>query len=407
MTVTETPQSSVTAETAAKLVDWIRAIGPAAIAYSGGVDSAVVAKAAALALGDAAQADQIAGRAVALALRDATAMTALLAPLYDTWQVRHGMAKANELTGAVLARFPLPERFADPHTEFEARLRHAYVLEGAGDFEGSAAERVRANQALMTTVMSIPYQRSAFARLDAFDSTIADPITRMTNDAAWTQLVTQDAARARADYLQAYRGSYDTIVAQLQRSFVADARDRLNTERKVDRTLAAYAVLRDALPAYRDEIEERMFGLTQLASYGALTLATIAAGLDEVQTDARTRADLARFFSLSTQNTVWLRGVWDATLASDGHTLPTPKQLWQAVQMMTVQYNETQRALPDYIAFVRAKAPALGAMITPRPLSVAAARQTLRAGEVLVATFLTRRAAYVVGMRHDRVSSVA
>lgn len=54
MTVMETQQSLVIAETAARLVDWIRAIGPVAVAYSGGVDSAVVAKAAVLALRDAA-----------------------------------------------------------------------------------------------------------------------------------------------------------------------------------------------------------------------------------------------------------------------------------------------------------------------------------------------------------------
>ncbi len=354
--------------------------------------------------GDGAKADQVGAKALALAMtgRDTEAVLRLLPVLYDTWQLRHGMAKANELTGAVLARFPVPARFADRHDEFEVRLRHAYVLEGAGEFEVSGAERVRANQALMTTVLSIPYQRNAFARLDAFDATIADPITGMTNDAAWTKLVMADAARAKGDYLNAYRGSYDTIVAQLQRSFVADARDRMNTERKVDRTLAALAVLRDAIPAYRSEIDDRMFGLAQMLSYGRITLATIAAGLDDVQVDAKTKADLERFFTLSTQNSVWLRGLWERQIASDGFTFPAPKQLWSAIQFLSVQYNETQKSLPDYIAFVRTKAPDLGALITPRPMNLAAARNSLRPGEVLVATLLTPRYTYVFGLNRER-----
>lgn len=364
---------------------------------------AAVARAC-VALGDGPKADGYSGKALSLVIRsnDPTKIAPLLPALYDTWALRHGVAKANELTQAVIAKFPIPAHFDDPQTEFEVRLRWAYVLDHATQFDESAQQRIAANKALMTTVISIPYLRAAFDRLDAFDSTVADPLTKMTSDASWAALIKADPARAKADYLNAYRTSYDKIVAQAQHSFVADARDALNAERKIDRTLDAYATLGPALPSYRAEIDDRSFGLAQLASYNRVTLATVAAGIDSLNADAATKANVERFFTLSTQNSVWLRGIWNHLLGTDGNSFPTPQQLWQAVGVLSVQYNETQKSFDDYVAFVRQKAPDLGALITPQPIALAQARAALAPGQVLVATLVARRFTYVFALTADR-----
>ena len=359
---------------------------------------------ACVALGDAPKADGYGGKALALVIRDNDPATIapLLSVLYDTWALRHGTAKANELTQAVIAKFPIPARFDDPQTEFEVRLRWAYVLNHATEFDASAQQRIAANKALMSTIISIPYLRAAFDRLDAFDSTITDPVTQMTSDAAWAALIKADPARAKNDYLNAYRGAYDKIVGQMQHSFVADARDRMNAARKIDSNLDSYTLLGPALPAYRAEIDERSFGLAQLASYSRVTLATVAAGLDSLNADAATKANVERFFTLSTQNSVWLRGIWNGLLGSDGNTLPTPQQMWQAIGVLSVQYNETQHSLDDYVAFVRQKAPDLGALITPQPITIAQARASLGPGQVLVATLVAHRYTYVFALTSDR-----
>jgi CHAT domain-containing protein len=364
---------------------------------------AAVARAC-VALGDGPKADAYGGKALALVIRDNDPATIapLLPVLYDTWALRHGAAKANELTQAVIAKFPIPARFEDPQTEFEVRLRWAYVLDGATEFDASAQQRIAANKALMTTVISIPFARAAFERLDAFDSTVTDPVTKMTGDAAWGALIKADPARAKNDYLNAYRASYDKIVGQAQHSFVADARDRLNAQRKIDRTLDAYAVLAPALPAYRAEIDERSFGLAQLASYNRVTLATVAAGIESLNTDPATKANVERFFTLSMQNSVWLRGIWNHLLGGDGNSFPTPQQLWQAIGVLSVQYNETQKSFDEYVAFVRQKAPDLGALITPQPITLAQARATLGPGQVLVATLAASRFTYVFALTSDR-----
>jgi len=357
-------------------------------------------------LGDGQKADGYAAKALALVIGDggAAAITPLIPALYDIWTLRYGTAKANELTQALTNKFPLPVKFGDPQTEFEVRLRMAYVFEGTANFDESAQQRTAANKALLTTVLSLPYQRAAFDRLDAFSSTVTDPVTKMTDDAAWATLVKSDTARAKNDYLTAYRGAYDTILGQAQHSFVADARDQLDAQLKIDRTLDVYAVLREALPAYRTEIDDRSFGLAQLASYGRVTLATVAGGLDAFTGDAATKANVERFFTLSTQNSVWLRGVWNHLLGTDGNSFPAPQQLWQAIQVLSVQYNETQKSFDQYVAFVRQKAPDLGALITPRPIPLAQARAALAPGQVLVATLVARNFTYVFALTSDRVA---
>jgi CHAT domain-containing protein len=357
-------------------------------------------------LGEGQKADAHAAKALALVIGEGNPATivALVPALYDIWTLRYGTAKANELTQAITTKFPLPERFADPQTEFEVRLRMAYVFEGAARFDESAQQRAAANKALLTTTVSIPYQRAAFDRLDAFSSTVTDPVTNMSADAAWATLVRSDGARAKNDYLTAYRGAYDTIVGQAQHSFVADARDKLDAQRKIDRMLDIYAVLRDALPAYRNEIDDRSFAFAQLASYGRVTLATVAGGLDGFSGDAATKANVERFFTLSTQNSVWLRGVWNRLLGTDGNSFPTPQQLWQAIQVLSIQYNETQQSFDQYVAFVRQKAPDLGALITPRPLPLLQARAALAPGQVLVATLVARKFTYVFALTNDRAA---
>ena len=359
---------------------------------------------ACVALGDGPKADGYGGKALAavIADKDPATIAPLLPALYDTWTLRYGRAKANELTQAVIAKFPIPEHFTDPLTAFEVRLRWAYVLEGASRFDESAQQRIAANKVLMTTVVSIPFLRSAFERLDSFDNTVVDPTTQMTSDAAWAALVKTDPARAKNDYLGAYRPSYDKIVAQAQRSFVADARDGLNTQRKIDRTLDAYAVLGAALPTYRAEIDDRSFGLAQLASYSRVTLATVAGGLDSMSADAATKANVERFFTLSTQNSVWLRGVWNHLLGTDGNSFPPPEQLWKAIEVLSIQYNETQKSFDAYVAYVRQNAPDLGALITPQPMSLTQARALLAPGQVLVATLVARNFTYVFALNSQR-----
>jgi len=285
-------------------------------------------------------------------------------------------------------------RGQDPYLVFESLLQRSRTAEAAQKYDEMA--RLQKDAVAMLTDQrnldrfSVPFYRHALEEL------------ARTRDADLGTLARRDPAFA-ASTLRTYLGTYDPLLRQAQAQFVADAREQLFFQYKIDNSLHALSALAPALPRSTDTINDTAFRFAQLRSFGRLTLATLSAELGRTPIDPQARFSVERYFSLATQTAVWLRNIL-ATLRVVGEgTLPRNDALWQAFFALDVFYNETAKEFERYAAFVRQKAPAVAELATPRPLPVSEFQRRLRSGEVIVATLVTPLDLYVWGISHDKV----
>lgn len=288
-------------------------------------------------------------------------------------------------------------RGQDPYANFESLLQGSRAAEGAQNYE-EMTRLQRESVALLTDQrgldrFSVPFYRHALEEL------------AQGRDADLGTVASGDPAFA-ANTLRTYLGTYDTLLRQAQAQFVADAREQLFFQYKIDNSLHALASLAPALPRSSETINDTTFRFAQLRSYGRLTLATLSAELARTAIDPQARFSVERYFSLATQTAVWLRNVLAALRVGDDGQLPRNDVLWQAFFSLDVFYNETAKEFGRYAAFVRQKAPAVAELATPRPLPVADFQRRLRSGEVIVATLVTPLDLYVWGISHDKVMFV-
>ncbi|MFO1207342.1 MAG: CHAT domain-containing protein [Burkholderiales bacterium] len=285
----------------------------------------------------------------------------------------------------------------DPYATFESLLQRSRSAEAAQKYEEMA--RLQREAVAMLTDQrgldrfSVPFYRHALEEL------------AQTRDADLGTLASRDPAFA-ANTLRTYLGTYDSLLRQAQAQFVADAREQLFFQYKIDNSLHALASLAPAMPRSSDTINDTTFRFAQLRSYGRLTLATLSAELARTPIDPQAHSGVERYFSLATQTAVWLRSVLATLQVGGDGKLPRGETLWQAFFTLDVFYNETAKELARYAAFVRQKAPAVAELATPRPLPISEFQRRLRSGEVIVATLVTPLDLYVWGISHDKVTFV-
>jgi len=324
--------------------------------------------------------------------------------LYDGLEKLSGRSEAASLTKAFLELYPLPSTFIDTENEFAVRLRLAFRATGEGHHDEATRQSIAARAAALDEKPvrhSIPFLRQALVEFDRQDDDIPDPVSGKTGTQSFDIVVAKSPAIAKRWYTGTYRGLYDEVLAQAQNMFVSDAREQIVAADKIDGLLANYARLYQALPEFRGEIQDRSFRLTQLRSYGRLTLATVSAALQTAAIDPKQRFDVERFFTMSTQNSVWLRNIWNRHLAVAPGSLPKNEDIWHAFFAMDVFFNETTQAFGQYVAFVRREAPALDLLITPRPMALREFQQLLRPGEALIATLVAKDGLYVWGLTRN------
>lgn len=294
------------------------------------------------------------------------------------------------LRGAAASR----ARMDDAHATFESLLQQSRAAEAAQNYDDMArlqqeAVRLLTNQRGLER-LSVPFYRHALEQLAT------------TRDADLGTLSRQDPTFA-ANTLRTYLGTYDSLLRQAQAQFVADAREQLFFQYKIDNSLHALSELAPALPRSNDVINDTTFRFAQLRSFGRLTLATVSSELARAPIDPQTRFSVERYFSLATETAVWLRNVLATLQVGGDGTLPRGDALWQAFFTLDVFYNEIAKELERYTAFVRQKAPGVTALATPRPLPVSEFQRRLRGGEVIVATLVTPLDLYVWGITQDKV----
>jgi CHAT domain-containing protein len=195
--------------------------------------------------------------------------------------------------------------------------------------------------------------------------------------------------------LATYTGLYDTALAQSQAQFVADARDQLLFQFKLDNVLQALAQLQPAMPRSAADIADTTFKIAQLRSYGRLTLATLAAELARSPIDPAARFSVERYFTLSTQSAVWLRKLYDSVRVAPDAPPPAGDGIWNVFFTLDVFSEETTRQFDRFAALVKQKAPRVAELATPRPLPAREFQRRLRTGEALVATIVTPGELYV------------
>jgi CHAT domain-containing protein len=210
-------------------------------------------------------------------------------------------------------------------------------------------------------------------------------------------LARRDAGFA-ARTLATYDGLVAPLVRQAQAQFVADAREQLHSQFKIDNVLHAYAELHGALPRSAPQITDDAFRLAQLRTFGRLTLATLQAELDDAPIDPAERFNVERFFSLATQTAVWLRGLLGTLAMQPGAAPPPGEALWKAFFALDVFYNETAKEYGRYLAFVRQKAPGVAELATPKPQPLREFQRRLQGHEAIVATLVTPTDLYVWGV---------
>jgi CHAT domain-containing protein len=328
-----------------------------------------------------------------------------IAPV-EQWPLRLAQREidVDERARAALARLSVRRpasvnvaRGQEPYVKFESLLQGSRAAESAQQYEEMA--RLQRDAVAMLTGQrgldrfSVPFYRHALEEL------------AQTRDGDLGTVASRDPAFA-ANTLRTYLGTYDTLLRQAQAQFVADAREQLFFQYKIDNSLHALASLAPALPRSTDTINDTTFRLAQLRSYGRLTLATLSAELARTPIDPQARFSVERYFSLATQTAVWLRAVLATLQVGNDGQLPRNDVNWQAFFTLDVFYNETAREFERYAAFVRQKAPAIAELATPRPLPITDFQRRLRNGEVIVATLVTPLDLYVWGISHDKVMFV-
>jgi CHAT domain-containing protein len=348
-----------------------------------------------LTLGDPAKARQLAMQSMLATGKPPSPESAWRAmpTIYDATVRITGAADAANLRALLQPDQP-PAALDDPEAEFESLLRLSQSAESKSQFDDMS----RLQQAAFKTLAngrgarqySMPFYRHALDGLAA------------TRDPDIGTLARRDPVFASRT-LATYTGLYDTLLRQSQAQFVADAREQLLFQYKIDNSLHALSELATALPRSSGEIADTTFQLAQLRSYGRLTLATLAAQLARENIDPQSRFSVERFFSLSTQTGVWLRGLFDMLRIAPDAPPPDGEALWKAFFTLDVFYNETTREFERYTAFVRQKAPGVAELATPRPLPVREFQRRLRAGEAIVATLVTPRDLYVWAITPDHV----
>ena len=350
--------------------------------------------AGALALGAADRAQQLAVRSMTLTGKspDADAVWRALPTAYDAAEKLGRAGDVPELSALLSSPTP-PVSLNDHQAVFDSLLRLSKAAEAKQQFDDmgrlqQAAAHELAQQRSLERY-PVPFYRNALEQL------------ARQRDADLGTLARRDPVFASRT-LATYTGLYDKLLAQAQTQFVADAREQLFFQYKIDNSLHALAELSPAMPRSAPEINDTAFRLAQLRSYGRLTLATLAGELSRTSLDPQARFSVERYFSLATQTAVWLRTLLGTLQVSTEAPLPDGETLWKAFFTLDVFYNETSREFERYTAFVRQKAPGIAELATPHPLALRDFQRRLRPGEAIVATLVTPLDLYVWAITPDK-----
>lgn len=349
-----------------------------------------------LALGEPQKAMQLAAQSMGVTGKPPAPSAAWRAMpvLYDAAEKLNGARDAANAQALLRPDQP-PATLRDKRTEFEALLRLSKAAETSEHYDAMGRLQLEAVKRLTQfrgdERYSMPFFRHALDELAG------------TRDPNLGVLARRDPAFG-ARTLAAYLGTYDTLLRQAQDQFVGDAREQLHFQYKIDNTLHALSDLQPAMPRSAAQISDSTFQLAQLRSFGRLTLATLAAGLDRARIDPQSRADVERFFMMSTQSGPFLRALLDTVNISPGAPPPDGETLWKAFAALDVFHEESARQYDRYVAFVRQKAPRVAELATPRPLPAREFQRRLQAGEALVATLVTPRDLYAWAVTQSGVT---
>jgi CHAT domain-containing protein len=343
-----------------------------------------------MALGDTTRAQQLALQSLVLTGRPPSAPAAWQAmpTLYDSALAARGAQDAARLQSLLVPDQP-PAGLVDRRAAFESLYRLARSAETTEQFDVMGRRDASAFAMLGNLrgadVYSVPFYRHALSELAAARN--ADLGTLAQRDPAF-------AART----LTTYNGLVEPLVRQAQTQFVADAREQLHSQHKIDNVLHAYAELHGAMPRSAVQITDDAFRLAQLRTFGRLTLATLQAELARTPIEPAARFNVERFFSLATQSAVWLRSLLASLVIAPDAAPPSGETLWKAFFALDVFYNETAKEYANYVAFVRQKAPNVAALATPRPQPIREFQRRLQGHEAIVATLVTPTDLYVWGI---------
>lgn len=352
------------------------------------------AAAGTLALGAADRAQQLAVRSMAVTGKspDANAVWRALPTVYDA-AAKLGRAVDVPNLNALLSSPTPPASLSDHQAVFDSLLRLSDVAEANQQFDDMARlQQVAARELAQQRGLErypMPFYRHALEQL------------ALERDADIGTLARRDPAFASRT-LATYTGLYDRLLAQAQTQFVADAREQLFFQYKIDSSLHALAELSPTMPRSASEITDTAFRLAQMRSYGRLTLATLAGELSRTRLDPQARVSVERYFSLATQTAVWLRALLGTLRVPADAALPDGETLWKAFFALDIFYNETSREFERYAAFVRQKAPGIADLATPHPLALRDFQRRLRPGEAIVATLVTPLDLYVWAITSDK-----
>ena len=347
----------------------------------------VVTAQALLALGDTARARELALQAIAVTGRPPAAEAAwsALPTLYDAAVASSGARDAAVLH-QLLGNGQPPPTLRDNRAAFESLLRLSRAAEAREQYEDMARFATEASRRLTALDglerPSLPFYRHAFDELAA---------GRDPDLATLARRDPQFAART----LAAYTGSFDTLLRQSQTRFVADAREQLFFEYRIDNSLHALASLHPALPRSAAAIEDATFRFAQLRTFGRLTLATLAAALDDAAIGPQQRPGVERFFAMSTQSGAFLRVLFHQLQVAPGAPPPAGEALWRVFAALDVYQEESAHQYDRYAQFVRQNAPQVAELATPRPLPAREFQRRLQPNEALLATVVTPQDLYV------------
>ena len=340
-----------------------------------------------LALGDTDKARQVALQSMFVTGKPPASAAAWRATptIYDASEKLHGAADAANVRALLQPDQP-PADLRDQVAAFESLLRLSMAAETQQRFDDMSRYAQQAFRRLGDSRglerYSMPFYRHALDEMAG------------TRDPDVGTLARRDP-RFASETLATYTGLYDSQLRQSQNQFVADAREQLFFQYKIDNSLHALTELYAAMPRSSAEIADTTFRLAQLRSFGRLTLATLSAELGRSGIDPESRFSVERFFTLSTQTAVWLRGMLDLLRTATDAAPPDGEALWKVFFTLDVFQNETTKEFARYTAFVRQKAPAVAELATPRPLPVSEFQRRLRTGEAIVATLVTPRDLYI------------